>query len=114
VSVTDVRTSFYAAAGAGARAAVRVTGRFDELVPCDARSMTDKPRYQLRANRIRTKRPTLWRLQWWIVGVDTLVGIVAIVLVLTGAWPLAAALMGLSALISIFILFIANGRRPNT
>ena len=76
--------------------------------------MTDKRRYQLRANRLRAERPTLWRLQWWIVGVDSLVGIVAIVLVLTSRGALAAAFMGLSALISIFILFMANGRRPNT
>jgi hypothetical protein len=76
--------------------------------------MTDKPRYQLRANRLRAERPTLWRLQWWIMGVDSFVGIVAIVLALNSRWALAAAFMGLLALISIFILFIANGRRPNT
>ena len=91
-----------------------MTGRFDERVPCDARPMTDKPRYRLRANRLRAERPTLWRLQWWIVGVDSLVGIVAIVLVLTGRGALAGAFMGLSALISAFILSIAKSRRPNT
>jgi hypothetical protein len=72
----------------------RVTGRFDELAPCDARSMADKPRYQLRANRLRAERPTLWRLQWWIVGVDSLVGIVAIVLVLTRRWAVGGGLYG--------------------
>lgn len=76
--------------------------------------MTDKPRYQVRANRLRTERPALWRLQWWIVGVLLLVGTIAVVLALTGKWAFAGVLVGLSSLISIFILFIAKGQRPKT
>ena len=76
--------------------------------------MTDEPQYQLRARRLRAERPALWRLQWWIVGVLALVGAAAVVLVLTGRWAFAVVLMSLAALISTFILWIANFRRPNT
>jgi cytochrome c oxidase assembly factor CtaG len=76
--------------------------------------MTDKPLYHVRANRLRTERPALWRLQWWIVGVLLLVDTVAVVLALTGKWAFAVGLASLSSLVGIFILFIAKGQRPKT
>jgi hypothetical protein len=66
-----------------ASAAVRVTGYVYEPALCDARSMTDKPRYRLRA-----KGPALSRLQWWVVGGATLVGAFGLILLLTGRLPL--------------------------
>lgn len=44
-------------------AAVRVAGGIVWRTPCDARSMTDQPRYRLRANG-----PAFSRLEWWMVG----------------------------------------------
>jgi hypothetical protein len=89
-------------------AAFRVTGRLDELTPCDARSMTDKPRYRLRDNS-----PALSRRQWWIFGVAVLVAIVGpILLAITGKAPFGGILMGLSALVIVFTVVSALARSP--
>jgi hypothetical protein len=88
------------------RAALRVTGCFDWLAPCDARSMTDKPRYQLRPNSV-----ALSRLQWWIVGVALLVAAVGAVLAFSGSRA-GTPLICLSILIGAFTVIIARGRGP--
>jgi len=77
-----------------------------ELDLCDARSVTDKPRYQLRANSV-----ALSRLQWWIVGVALLVAAVGAVLALSGSWA-GTSLICLSVLIGAFTVIIARGRGP--
>ena len=96
------------ALGARGRAALRVTGCFDELAPFDARSMTDKPRYQLRPNSV-----ALSRLQWWIVGVALLVTALGAFLALTRGTAFGATLMGLSSLVVAFTLISATGRSPD-
>ena len=72
---------------------------------CDARAMTDKPR-----NRIRANTAALSSLQWWIVGVATVVFAFGVVLALTGRTALAAMLMGLAFLVSIFTVVTATER----
>jgi cytochrome c oxidase assembly factor CtaG len=69
--------------------------------------MTDKPRYQLRANSV-----ALSRLQWWIVGVAFLVAAVGTVLALAGRAPFVPGLIGLSVLTGIFTVVGATGRGP--
>jgi O-antigen ligase len=68
--------------------------------------MTDKPRYQLRANSV-----ALSRLQWWIVGVALLMAAVGAVLALSGSWA-GTSLICLSVLIGAFTVIIARGREP--
>jgi Zn-dependent membrane protease YugP len=67
--------------------------------------MTDKPRYRIRANTA-----ALSSLQWWIVGVATLVFAFGVVLALTGRAALAAMLMGLAVLVNIFTVVSATER----
>jgi hypothetical protein len=86
-------------------AAVRVTGRIDQWPLCDARAMTDKPRHRIRANTA-----ALSSLQWWIVGVATLVFAFGVVLAVTGRTALAAMLMGLAFLVNIFTVVSATER----
>ena len=89
--------------------AARVTECVDERVACDARSMTDKPRYRLRDNS-----PALSRLQWWIFGVAVLVAIVGpILLAITGKASFGGMLLGLSALVMVFTVVSASGRSPS-
>jgi hypothetical protein len=54
--------------------------------------MTDKPRLQLLNVKVLT------RLQRWIVGVATLVGVFGVVLCLAGRFPLGILRLGLSAM----------------
>ena len=69
--------------------------------------MTDKPRYQLRANSA-----ALTRFQWWIVGMAFFVAAVGAVLALAGR-PFGTILMSLSVITCGFTLVIANGRGPS-
>jgi hypothetical protein len=69
--------------------------------------MTDKPRYQLRANSA-----ALTRFQWWIVGMAFFVAAVGAVLALAGR-PFGTILMSLSVLTGGLTLVIANGRGPS-
>jgi cytochrome c oxidase assembly factor CtaG len=69
--------------------------------------MTDKPRYQLRANSA-----ALTRYQWWIVGMALFVAAVGAVLAFAGRAPFGAMLMSLSALTGTFTVVAANGRGP--
>jgi hypothetical protein len=94
--------------GTTSSAAVRATWHVDELPLCDARSMTDKPRYQLRANSA-----ALSRFQWWIVGMAFFVAAVGAVLALAGSAPFGTMMMSLSALTGIFTVVSANGRGPS-
>jgi hypothetical protein len=80
----------------------------DELPLCEARSMTDKPRYQLRANSA-----ALTRFQWWIVGMAFFVAAVGAVLALAGRTPFGTMLMGLSVLTGTLTVVSANGRDPS-
>jgi hypothetical protein len=66
-------------------------------------AMTDKPRYQMRANSV-----ALTHFQWWIVGIATLVAAVGFVLLLSGN-ATGAILMSLSSLIGISTIVIAGG-----
>ena len=54
-------------------------------------SITDRPRFQLLNVKVLT------RLQRWIVGVATLVGVFGLVLCLIGRFPLGILCLGLSA-----------------
>jgi divalent metal cation (Fe/Co/Zn/Cd) transporter len=63
--------------------------------------MTDKPRYSIRENSA-----ALSRLQWWIVGVATLVAGVGGIGKAAFGWML----MGLAALIIVFTVISAAGR----
>jgi hypothetical protein len=67
--------------------------------------MTDKARHWVRANTA-----ALSSLQWWIVGVATVVFASGVVLALTGRAALAAMLMGLAFLVSIFTVVTATER----
>lgn len=69
--------------------------------------MTDKPRYQLRANSA-----ALTRLQWWIVGMSLFVAAVGAVLALAGR-PFGTILMSLAALAVGSTAVFANGRGPS-
>jgi hypothetical protein len=69
--------------------------------------MTDKPRYQLRANSA-----ALTRFQWWIVGMALFVAVVGAVLALADRTPFGTMLMSLSALTGAFTVVSANGRGP--
>ena len=69
--------------------------------------MTDKPRFQPRANSV-----ALTRFQWWIVGMAFFVAAVGAVLALAGR-PFGTILMSLSGLTSAFTLVIANGQGPS-
>jgi len=69
--------------------------------------MTDKPRYQLRANSA-----ALTRFQWWIVGMAFFVAAVGAVLALADR-PFGTILMSLSALTGAFTVVSANGRGPS-
>jgi len=70
-------------------------------------AMTDKPRYQMRANSA-----ALTRLQWWIVGIAALVTAVGAFLALTRGTAFGAMLTGLSSLVVAFTLISATGRSP--
>jgi hypothetical protein len=90
-----------------ARAAVRVTGHVGELALCDAQSMSDKPRYRLRANSA-----ALSRLQWWIVGIAILIAAFGVVLAITGRAAPGAMLMGLSGMMIAFTVISATRQGP--
>jgi len=70
--------------------------------------MTDKPRYQLRANSV-----ALSRFQWWIVGIAILVAVVGAFLALTRNTAFGALLMSLSSLVVAFTIVSATGRSPS-
>jgi len=59
---------------------------------CHTWSMSDKPRFRL----LNVK--DLTRLQRWIMGVATLIGVFGLVLCLTGRFPLGILCLGLSAM----------------
>jgi Zn-dependent membrane protease YugP len=67
--------------------------------------MTDDGRHSIRENRA-----ALSRLHWWIVGVASLVFAFGLLLALTGRVALAAMLMGLAVLVSIFTVVSATER----
>jgi cytochrome c oxidase assembly factor CtaG len=67
--------------------------------------MTDKPRYRIHANTA-----ALSSLQWWIVGVATVVFAFGVAVALTGKANLAAVLMGLAFLVSILTVVSATER----
>jgi hypothetical protein len=69
--------------------------------------MDDKPRYRLRANSV-----ALTRLQWWVVGVAMFVGVIGIVLALTGR-AFGSILTSLSILIGSFTIISVAGRGPS-
>jgi len=69
--------------------------------------MTDKPRYQLRANSA-----ALTRFQWWLVGMAFFVAAVGAVLALAGR-PFGTVLMSLSGLTCAFTVVSASGRGPS-
>ena len=86
----------------------RATEQVDELPLCDARSMTDKPRYQLRANGV-----ALSRLQWWVCGFAFCVGTCSMLLRLAGKAPLGGAMVPAIAAITVGVtVIIAGMRRP--
>jgi low temperature requirement protein LtrA len=66
--------------------------------------MTDKPRFQLLNVKVLT------RLQQWIVGVATLVGLFGLALCLTGRFPLGILCLGLSAVTNGLINLSATRR----
>jgi hypothetical protein len=66
--------------------------------------MTDKPRFQL----LNVK--ALTRLQQWIVGSATLVGLFGLALCLTGRFPLGILCLGLSAMTNGLINLSATRR----
>jgi uncharacterized membrane protein YuzA (DUF378 family) len=66
--------------------------------------MNDTPRYRL-ANGVG---PALTRIQWWIVGISTLVGVFGLILDLTGKLLVAAPLLGLSGMTYVLTALIAN------
>ena len=71
-------------------------------------SMTDKPRFQLLNVKVLT------RLQRWIVGVATLVGVFGLFLCLTGRFPLGILCLGLSAMTNALTNLNATHRGRST
>lgn len=85
-----------------------MTGSVDESTLCDARSMTDKPRYRLRANSL-----ALSRLQWWIFGIAVCVGTCSLLLKLSGKEPVGGAMvLAIAALTASVTMMIALVRGP--
>jgi hypothetical protein len=64
--------------------------------------MNDTPRYRL-ANGV-----ALTRIQWWIVGISTLVGVSGFILGLTGNFLVGSPLLGLSGMTNVLTFAIAN------
>ena len=83
--------------------AVQVSGGVDERPLCDARSMTDKPRYRLRANSA-----AMTRFQWWIAGLATAIGVFGLILILAGRLPLGILFLGLSGMTNGLTVLIAS------
>jgi hypothetical protein len=70
--------------------------------------MTDKPRYQLRANSV-----ALPRFQWWIVGIAILVAVVGVFLAFTRGTAFGTIMMSLSSLVVAFTIVSAKGPNPS-
>jgi hypothetical protein len=92
-----------------ASAPVRVTGGVDQQALCDARSMTDKPRYRLRANSV-----AMTRFQWWIAGLATAIGVFGLILILAGRFPLGILFLCLSGMTNGLTVLIASHRSRST